>query len=223
MRSRSILIGVGAGLVALLLWFLLLWQPQSGRLQEASDRRETAEAENARLELERDRLRAAQERAPQLQATVDRLRVAIPNQPELAQFLLAANDAAQQSGVEFLSISPSPPTPAEGDATLSQVNLSISVAGGYFQVLDYLNRLDALPRLVVVDTLAVSPGAGDAGTPAALSVSVSARMFTTASPDAAADSPPPAPDMEPDTPAPGDPDGTDPDGGTDTENPEDGP
>ena len=185
--TRKILLGsVGAALLLLVAWFVLLWGPQGGKLEDARARQDVAVAANGELELRRDRLVAAQADAPALQARVDTLRVAVPDEAQLAQFILEANEAAAASGVDFLSISPSPPAASLDPLLPSAVNLAIAVDGGYFQVLDYLNRVDAMDRIVVVDTLALAPGGGEGG-PATLSVSLSARMFTTAPPDGVAD------------------------------------
>jgi Tfp pilus assembly protein PilO len=183
-QTRKIVLGaVGAVLALFALWFFLLWGPQGGKLVDAQEREDAAATTNAELVLRRDRLAAAQEEAPALQAKVETLRTAVPDDPQLAQFILAANDAASASGVDFLSISPTPPT-ASVDPTLpASVNLGITVDGGYFQVLDYLNRLSDLDRIVVVDTLGLAPAGGEDGGPVGLSVSVTARMFTTGTPD----------------------------------------
>ncbi|MEA3020026.1 MAG: Pilus assembly protein PilO, partial [Actinomycetota bacterium] len=55
------------------------------------------------------------------------------------------------------------------------------VSGGYFEVLDYLDRLNALPRIVVVDSLGLTTG--DAGK--TITVSVTARMFSMTAPQVA--------------------------------------
>ena len=181
--TRKITFGaVGAALVLLLAWFVLLWGPQGGRLEDARDREEAAASANSELELRLDRLQAAQADAPALQAEVEALRVAVPDDPQLAQFILEANDAAAASGVDFLSVSPTPPAASLDPLLPAAVNLAVTVDGGYFQVLDYLNRLDAMDRIVVVDTLALAPAAAEGG-PTTLSVTLAARMFTTASPD----------------------------------------
>lgn len=184
MTRKYALIAAGAAVAILLAWFVLLWGPQGGKLADAEEREVTAAAANGELELRRDRLVAAQADVPALQAKVESLRVAVPDSPDLAQFILNANDAASASGVDFLSISPTPPAVSTDLALPSSVNLAISVDGGYFQVLDYLNRLDDMDRIVVVDTLGLSPTGGEEGGPTGLSVSVSARMFTTATPEA---------------------------------------
>jgi len=182
-RNRVLLAAVGGTLLVLLVWFLFFWGPQGNRLSDARERKEAAESENQRLQLERDRLQAAQERVPELAARLEQLRVAVPEQPNLAQFILDANDAAERSGINFISISPSPPTAGETVGP-SAIALSINISGGYFQLLDFLNRLEAMPRIVVVDNLTLSPAGGES--PGDLSGSVTARMFTTATPESVA-------------------------------------
>lgn len=60
----------------------------------------------------------------------------------------------------------------------AEITIALQITGGYFPVLDFLNRLDAMPRLVVVDSISVS---ADPAT-ARLSVAINARMFTRAIP-----------------------------------------
>lgn len=181
MSRRVFVIAVAAAALLLGLWFLLLWGPQGGRLEDARDREAAAEAQNQALELRLGRLRAAQEQAPQLVASLDRLRRAVPDDPRLAEFILDANDAASETGVEFLSISPGAPSAADG-ALPPVITLDISVSGEYFSVLGYLDRLEDLPRLVVVDAITLTPGEGAPAGGPELSVSISGRMFATAGP-----------------------------------------
>ena len=51
----------------------------------------------------------------------------------------------------------------------------MNITGGYFQVLDFVNRLDSLPRIIVVDSINVSGGAVSQ-----LTVALTARMFVSA-------------------------------------------
>ena len=59
-------------------------------------------------------LRSLQQEEPQKRAQLEALRVAIPDEPNLAQFILDANTAANVSGIQFLSIHPSPPSAETG-------------------------------------------------------------------------------------------------------------
>jgi type IV pilus assembly protein PilO len=183
MSRRSIAIGVIAALLVLLLWWFLLWSPQRDDISAAKDRREAAEQQAAQLRVTLSRLQELKRTEALKRSQIETLRVAVPDQPNLAQFILDANDAANRAGIEFLSVTPAPPSAAEGTAPAS-INLSISITGGYFQVLDFVNRLTDLPRIVVIDNLALNAGEGSS-----MSVSISGRMFTTSALPAPATAP----------------------------------
>ena len=55
----------------------------------------------------------------------------------------------------------------------AEIRLTLQIKGGYFQVLDFLNRLDDLRRLVVNDSLTVTSDQS-----AQLTVGLNSRMFT---------------------------------------------
>ena len=186
------LIGVAAALGVLVFWFIFLWSPQGSKISKANERKKTAESDQAGLQLQIARLKSLQQQEPQKRAQLENLRVAIPDEPNLAQFILDANTAANVSGIQFLSISPSPPAAATGPggsasapapsttpgagAPPAVINLQLSISGGYFQVVDFVNRLNGLPRLVVIDSLGLTAGAQATGS-TGLTVSISARMF----------------------------------------------
>jgi Tfp pilus assembly protein PilO len=182
MSRRAVAIAFGAAIGLLALWFLLLWAPQGRSLDNAEKRHEAADAANTQLEVRLSRLKDAQKNTPELLAAKDALRRAVPDQPDLAQFILDANDAASTAGVDFLSISPAVPE-AGVNGQPPVVKLAITVTGSYFATLDYLQRLEELPRIVVIDTLGLTEGSGTEVQ--SLSVSITARMFSTSAPQVA--------------------------------------
>lgn len=202
MSRRVIMLAALATAVVVLAWYFLLWSPMQSDIDAARERRETAEDQESSLQSQINRLREAQRQEPLRRAQVETLRTAIPDTPNLSQFILDVNDAATRAGIRFISIAPSEPrapaaatatttTTAPGAATPTtaggattpttgapraaapaEIGLAFQIEGGYFQVLDFINRLDRLPRLVVIDSLNVA--AGETG---ALTVGLSARMF----------------------------------------------
>jgi Tfp pilus assembly protein PilO len=209
--NRRLLIPLGAGVAVVLLWFVALWGPQSSALSDARKRADDAVQQRGTLRDQVTRLQQSRRDLPLKQSQLETLRVAIPDDPNLAQFILDANDAASRAGIEFLSVSPTPPaastptptpttptttagagggaTPttvaaagsagaagaAAAPAAPASIKIAMIISGGYYQVLDFVNRLNKLPRIVVVDglTLASSPAN------AQLQVNLQARMFTT--------------------------------------------
>ena len=206
--KRGVLIGVIAGaLVLILLWYFVLFSPTSSDL--STTRKQVADAQSQKQALENTiaQLKELSANAAQQQASLRTLRAAIPPTPDLGAFILQANDIATASGIDWLSISPSAPTATVGAGPTSTISLSMQVSGGFFQVLDYLNRLEGIERIVIVDTINVTAAGtgsstGSSGTTGAtgststgdttgdsssggapdLNVTLTGRMFTGAEP-----------------------------------------
>lgn len=194
MNRRNLLICGGAAVVILALWYAVLWSPQKSALSDATSRREAAEAMRDELTTRVARLRASQKDEPMKRAQVETLRTTIPDEPNLAAFILDTNDAASKSGIDFISVAPAEPAPAvpavPGAATPvsvpppggaapagagappAEIKLQLQITGGYFQVLDFLNRVNEMPRLVVTDGLTIN-----SDEKAKLTVGLTARMF----------------------------------------------
>jgi hypothetical protein len=108
------------------------------------------------------------------------LRVAVPDDPELAEFILEVTEAERDSGIAFIDVVAEPPVDP-GPAELTEVTVTIVAEGGYFQVLDFINRLSRLDRIYVIDDIGVSSLDGaDLLGPPELSVVLTGRIFTTA-------------------------------------------
>lgn len=202
MNRRALGIGGLVALLVIVLWYMLLWSPANGDVQEANDRQEVAEQQATQLRAELQRLRAARDNEITQRGKLDKLRFGIPKEPDLAQFILDTNEAAVAAGIDFISVSPTPPAAASpppaaaatatttttvagaaapGAATTAtppaEIRISLQIQGGYFQAIDFLNRLDLMERIVVTDNLTVTADAGGR-----LSVTIAARMFTEALP-----------------------------------------
>lgn len=195
--KRNAVIGVVAGaLVVVLAWYLLFYKPTSSDVSKTKGDLDSAQTQEQSLQATLARLQSLDKERPQQQATLDKLNAAIPATPDLAEFIFEANTAAADSGVDWLSIAPTPPaaSPTGGPSVIA---LNIQVQGGFFQVLDYLNRLENLKRLVVTQSINVAAGSTDgsssggstnttlptstseSGAPT-LSVTLSATMYTSA-------------------------------------------
>jgi Tfp pilus assembly protein PilO len=195
--KRTTLIAIAAGgVVLVLLWYFVLFAPTSKDLNDTRDQVAAAQSQKQELENTIRRLKELSRNAPQQQATLRKLRAAIPANPDLGEFILQANDIAAAAGIDFLSITPTPPTSTGGGGPNSTIAIAMQVDGGFFQVLDYLNRLEDLERLVLVDTINISTSSStgaDASTGATggtdtatsggapdLSITLTGRMFTQA-------------------------------------------
>ena len=185
MRSRGVVVGVLLGVVVVLVWNLLIFAPKGRDLSAAKKDAEAAQQMEPGLRSQLAQLQEISKNGPEIAAQLDRLSAAVPTAPDLDGFILSANQIAVQSGIDWLSVSPS--VTQAGTTGVSVIPLTVSIKGGFFQVLDYLNRLEDLGRLVIVDAINATAGADDSagavttGAPT-LAVTLTGRMFTMAPP-----------------------------------------
>jgi len=174
-RKQTVLIAVVTAMGALL-WYMTLFGPERSERRQIGEEVATAEREEDKLRTTRMRLRGLETGQQAQQAQLERLRRLVPPRTDVAGFILAANDAAVRSGVDWVSVAPAATVPGAGGGP-STIGVTIAVKGGFFTIVDYLRRLEGLERLVVVDSLQLSSG-GTAGGSLQLSATVSARIFT---------------------------------------------
>jgi Tfp pilus assembly protein PilO len=181
--KRNAVIGMAAALLAVIVaWYFVIYSPKSDDLDQAKAATTAEQKKTSDLQFQLSRLQSQAKNASQQQALLGRLDQAIPAQPDEAEFILQANSIAGESGIDFLSISPSPPA---ATGTTTTIALTLSIEGSFFQVKDYLTKLEALERLVIVDAVNMSAGGtGASSDGVTLSVTLTARMFTRATPAA---------------------------------------
>ena len=133
--------------------------PEATRAKASKVREQTA-VEQAKLDPLEAQLRQAQQdaaHAATFKAQLESLQEAMPNSPALADFIRNANQISDASGVAWQSVTHGPPT--VGTRRRHVDHLGIQVKGTYAQAMDYLAKLGALKRLVVVDGVQLSTAA----------------------------------------------------------------
>lgn len=153
-ENKLPLIGGAIAVVMLAAWWFFLWSPAGDALSAADTRYDAANGQVAQLEVQRSRLLSIQEELPQLQSRLQTLTAAVPDQALMSDFLLAASEAEVESGLDFLTVSASPPQPSTVPG-LSRISVQLTGNGGYFQMLDFINRLQSMNRVMVIDNLTV--------------------------------------------------------------------
>ena len=109
MNNRTIAGGVLAAVLVLAVWWMFVFSPVRSDATKVDTEIESAKADTKSLEAENAQLEDLEARAPELQADVDRLNAAVPTSPELASFIDAANALGVETGVTWVSVSPTPP------------------------------------------------------------------------------------------------------------------
>lgn len=183
-NRRAILAGVAMFLVALLIYLFLVRARQS-ELGDVRDQVEAAENETQVLEGELQRLQALQENAPRLQADLAEIRELVPENNEVPNFVFLVQQAANASGVGFVTITPELPKPPPEGAAVAEVRITLSANGGYFSMQDFVRRLHNLDRAVRVDNLTMSAVTDTETGTTSIDLEATARIFFELPPNAA--------------------------------------
>ena len=193
--KRNVLIAGAVGLVVVILaWYFIIYSPIGEDLTAAKTSTASEQAKTQDLQNTLSRLAAQSKNATRQEALLRKFDQAIPQKSNLAEFIIQLNKLATSSGIKFMSITDT--APAAGVSS-SVIALSINIGGSFFQVKNYLSQLERLERLVIVDGVTISAGAGSSSSSAGgsvsdttgLSVTLTGRMFTRAAPQSAAGAP----------------------------------
>lgn len=160
--NRQMLMLVGVGLVLLLVLFYLLgWKPQSEELARIQTETDSAIAQQAVLESQIASLESVRASAPEIEAALATAESLVPREAALPAALRQLQLAADDSGVNLVSIGPGRPAADETVPELARIAVSINAEGSYFQLVDFLRRLEdpaITPRVILFENVAVSLG-----------------------------------------------------------------
>jgi Tfp pilus assembly protein PilO len=195
LNRRAVIFGALIAIGVVALWWVFLFAPKGNDLNDARDQLDDAQSQGQTLTAQRNQLRDLQQRSPEIEADLGRLSAAIPDSPNQADFISGLNDIADESGITWQSVTMQEPTEATPGEPPT-IAVQISIEGGFFQTLDYLNRLEDLERVVVVDSVTINSaeaaGATDPDTGLTtsgsgdLATSLNARIFSQSTLDTAA-------------------------------------
>lgn len=189
-RQTALIAGLVVVLVLVLFWFFA-WRPQSERIAEIETQREQVESQQVVLQQRINRLEQVRREAPQVEAEIVAMESVVPRELAVPSAIRQLQTAADDSGVELVSLTWERPTPVEGVADLNSLAVGAQINGGYFDIVDFLRRIEdpaITPRGFVWRSLAVAPL--DYPT---LNASLSGVMYAVLPPEAVS---PPPPDQE---------------------------
>lgn len=178
MNRQSLLLAAVAAVLVLAVYWMFLLSPKRAALVEAEEAIAAAIEQQATLSNRINALRDVRAAAPAVEAQLAATEALLPVDAALPTTLRQLQLAADESGMILSSVSPGTPTEStiEGvPAGVSEMSLSLSMSGSYFQVIDFLRRIAdpvITPRAILFNSISLSPG----GYPT-LSVSLSGRMF----------------------------------------------
>lgn len=183
MSYRAPLIALLVVLVLGVAYWFLLHQPL---LEEQDDlEAETARLEGEAVELRSEiaELRRVEEEQVEYREELALMEEYIPDDVAQPTSLRQLQDTADAAGIDILNLSfgqpvavEDAPQTGEPDTVLAEVTFSMTVEGGYFQVVDLFRRFEVdVPRAMLVDTISLAESGEGFPT---LSTNWSGRVFT---------------------------------------------
>lgn len=145
MTRQQQILGV-AGLIAVLLialFYVFLWRPQSERIADIDAERENVEQQQTVLQQRINRLEEVRRDAPDYEGDIVAAESVVPRETAMPPAFRQLQTAADDAGVELVTITPSRPTQVEGaDPGLAAIAISLQVNGEYFGLVDFLRRIE---------------------------------------------------------------------------------
>jgi Tfp pilus assembly protein PilO len=154
-RRAIVLAGVGTAVLAVLLVVFLVL-PKMGQVTDAEQELQDTQAEQVVLRGQLNALEQARDEAPENEAAIREVDGKVPPTADLPGMILFLRNAATDSGVQVLSLTPSTPAPA-ATGGFASIMVSASGEGSYFAFVRYLHEIETLPRAATVQSIALSP------------------------------------------------------------------
>jgi hypothetical protein len=187
-RRRELILAAVGALLVVFAATLLLVRPTRQATAEAQADRGAAIAESQSL---RDQIKALEALKPneaELKAKASLARAEFPATPALPGLLDALQDSASLAGVELGTVAPATPKASTVNPVLAEITTTVNVSGGYFEIQDFLVRLESLvkgsdpgrvdPRSVLIESVNLG-----GGSEAATGDSAAATADATTAPD----------------------------------------
>jgi Tfp pilus assembly protein PilO len=152
-KTKNLAVIALAAVLVLVLWYRMMYSPLQSQASKANQAAEDASSRVDTLDRQLRQQKGDAEDQKKKDAALEELNNAVPVTPQLSKFLRATDSIRASSGVGFQSITPTEPTLVNGVAT---INVGIVVEGAEAQVIDYINKLNAIDRLVVIDSIGFS-------------------------------------------------------------------
>ena len=166
-RQELVLAGVAAVLVLIAATLLLIRPARQATAQAHADR-DAAVSESQTLRDQIKALEGLQPNEAELRAKANQAKAEFPTTPALPGLVDALQDAASLAGVDLNSVAPAAPKASTTTPQLAEILTTVTVSGGYFEIQDFLVRLENLvkgsdpgrvpPRSVLVRSVGLTGG-----------------------------------------------------------------
>ena len=183
MKRRDLYLvgGLVAILVVALYWFFVL-SPLRGKIGDTQTQIDAANTQLVSLQAQMAQMAQSREQASRNQARLLELSKMLPDRDEIPSLLLQIQDLATESGIDFMMLTPSKAAATSSTGTYQTIPLSLQFAGTFFDVNDFLYRIEQLAaapgRILSVQNLTLTPnGTATVGVSPTLSVTMTLLAY----------------------------------------------
>lgn len=175
--TRRYALAAVAGLAIVLIFFLFVLSPKLSEINEVRDQIEQQQDQEQSLQIRLAQLREAQRQQPQTEERLALFNRLLPTTPDLPALIRQLQTAASASGMDLVSLAPSPPSALSGGTGVQTISVNIQVRGGFFRLETFLTRLEDLQRVVEVTSISIAPEADTLTGLTTLSSTITFRMY----------------------------------------------
>lgn len=201
MNRISVLLTALGLLAVVALFFVFVFQPARDEVVELEDRIASEQQQQTQLLQDINRLREVREQAPVIESGLATAAAIVPDDAALPPLVRQLQAAADDAGMVLSSLSTGRPAPLPEttEPGLSAIDLSAQMSGTYFQMVDFLRRIEE-PSITArgITWNSISVSRADEAYPI-LQFSVSGRAYAVIQEPVAEDALPPPEAQEDDT------------------------
>jgi Tfp pilus assembly protein PilO len=178
MRIRAssgiwLLLGAIICVIILVLALFLIVFPKKNQVSDVQSNIDDIETSINTEQNRLNQLKQYEKDPEQFLRQIDVLQERMPGNVELADIIQQIDHAAEEAGLDFFSFTPSLPVPAQSFYTVS---CEVVMNGRYFNLIEFYNHIERLPRSVKVTRLNLQ--ASDNGLPY-LQITINLKAFFT--------------------------------------------
>lgn len=152
--------------------YAFIYQPRNARIQQLDQQISTLQtkiAEGRRIAARLDDLKREYQ---ELNERLKFIEVLLPEEKEIPDFLVLLEDTMDEFNIDFTNFTPQNLT-QEKDMIYARLPINMTFTASYFEVIEFLDRLENFPRIVDVKDLRFTPTGEEAE-----KVNASMSMFT---------------------------------------------
>jgi Tfp pilus assembly protein PilO len=168
-RTQSLVIAAVLAVAVLAGGYLGLVQPTKKSVSKLKTQAQAQESSNSSTQLQLSVLKGQAKRLPLQERELAAIKTKVPDHVQLSNLLRQLVVAAQTSGINLTSLTPTVPVSLPGAPGISYVDLTINFNGGYADVEQFDSSLESLSRTLLVKDFSLTASGGTSSTTASAS------------------------------------------------------